>query len=162
MSAIAFSLILLLVFESNEWSVKASFLFLIEEKGKTSIPVHLIGKKDFSTTTFEGFLTLVKESWLPDHSGWFLVPFLSYDPSEDRYKTKVFSDRIVIESKFSILLNAEWLVVDFSKCRVLWLPLKFWEQNMLMATHWCFSLVKWYIMYLLLNKVPTIFHLNCY
>lgn len=94
-------------------------MLLIEENDKTSIPVHLIGKKDFSTTAFEGFLTSVKESRLPGHGGQFLVPSLSYDPCEDRYKTKVFSDGIVIESRFSILLNAEWLVIDFYKCRVL-------------------------------------------
>lgn len=89
MSAVTFNLILLLVLEFNECSIKASFLLLIEEKGKTSIPAHLIGKKDVSTTAFEGFLTLVKESSLPGHDVWFLVPSLSYDPSEDRSKTSL-------------------------------------------------------------------------
>lgn len=129
MIAITFSLILLLVCESNEGPIKASSLLFIKEKDKTSIPPHLIGKKDFSTRAFEGFLTLVKESRLPCHGVQFLVPSLSYDPCEDRSKTKIISDRIVIESTFNILLNAEWLVIDFHKCKVLWLPLKFWEQN---------------------------------
>lgn len=80
MSAITFNLILLLVFESNEWSIKTSFFLLIEENCKRPIPAHLIGKKDFSTTAFEGFLTLVKESRLPGHGVWFLVPSLSYEP----------------------------------------------------------------------------------
>lgn len=122
-------LILLLVCESNEGPIKASSLLFIKEKDKTSIPPHLIGKKDFSTRAFEGFLTLVKESRLPGHGVQFLVPSLSYDPCEDRSKTKIFSDRIVVESRFNILLSAEWLVIDFHKCKVLWLPLKFWEQN---------------------------------
>lgn len=38
-----------------------------------------------------------------------VIPSLSYDPSEDRSKNKIFSDTIVIESRFSVLLNAEWL-----------------------------------------------------